>query len=225
MLTARSGLFGLPLVILPLVVIMLSKLTQPTWLPILLHLAMLFVAAMVCHGELAKDRPPTRYLTAFYLWMSAGGVLGGMFNALVAPLIFDTIMEYPLAMVLACLLRPGSGSDRTPPHRHWLDYAMPLALGALVAAFALAIRVSDIESRWLRVGLLCGPPTLICYLFRYWPIRFGLGIGAFLFVGLFATTRWASVLHLERSFFGVYRVTQTYQHGAVFPVHGLSGCG
>src|SRR5207245_11225475 len=71
-----------------------------------LHLAVLFVTAMICHGELARDRPPTRYLTEFYLWMSFGGVLGGLFNALVAPVVFDSIVEYPLVLVLACLLTP-----------------------------------------------------------------------------------------------------------------------
>ena len=61
---------------------------------------------MVCHGELARDRPPTGQLTEFYLWMSLGGVLGGLFNALLAPLVFSSVVEYPLVLVLACLLRP-----------------------------------------------------------------------------------------------------------------------
>ena len=63
---------------------------------------------MVCHGELAKRRPDGRYLTEFYLSMSVGGVLGGLFNALVAPVLFTTVLEYPLALVLACALRAGA---------------------------------------------------------------------------------------------------------------------
>ena len=53
-----------------------------------LHLIAFFATALVCHGELAKDRPPARHLTEFYLWISIGGVCGGFFNALLAPLIF-----------------------------------------------------------------------------------------------------------------------------------------
>ena len=77
---------------------------------------------MVCHGELARDRPPSRYLTEFYLWLAVGGVLGGVLNALIAPQLFDRIVEYPLVMVIACLLRPRAGAERaaqapasTPP--------------------------------------------------------------------------------------------------------------
>ena len=73
---------------------------------VLLHLGALFVTAMVCHGELARTRPPTKYLTGFYLLMSLGGVLGGIFNTIVAPQLFDRIWEYPLMMAVACLLLP-----------------------------------------------------------------------------------------------------------------------
>src|SRR5205085_734362 len=66
----------------------------------------------LCHGELAKDRPSPRHLTEFYLWMSVGGVLGGLFNALVAPTCLPYgIIEYPMAMVLACLVRPYMSQD------------------------------------------------------------------------------------------------------------------
>jgi hypothetical protein len=65
-----------------------------------------FWTAMVCHGELARDRPDTRHLTEFYLWMSVGGVTGGIFNALIAPILFPRIWEFPLAIMAAGLLRP-----------------------------------------------------------------------------------------------------------------------
>jgi len=67
-------------------------------------LVALFVAAMVCHGELAASRPQVRDLTEFYLWLSLGGAIGGLFNVLVAPLIFKTTAEYPLGLLLACLV-------------------------------------------------------------------------------------------------------------------------
>src|SRR5207245_5141325 len=65
-----------------------------------------FVTTLLCHGELAKDRPSTRYLTEFYLWMSVGGVVGGMFNALFAPVVFNGLAELGLAIFAAGFLRP-----------------------------------------------------------------------------------------------------------------------
>jgi hypothetical protein len=65
-----------------------------------------FWTAMLCHGELARDRPSPRHLTEFYLWMSVGGAVGGMFNGLFAPVIFPGIWEFPIAMFVAGLLRP-----------------------------------------------------------------------------------------------------------------------
>ena len=74
-----------------------------------LHLGAFFITALVCHGELAKDRPAARHLTDFYLCMSLGGVLGGIFNALIAPQVFwFGVAEYYLAMVLACCARPNN---------------------------------------------------------------------------------------------------------------------
>src|SRR5262249_36880806 len=121
----------LPILALALVFLMLCELGLIIWVKILVHLVVLFVAAMVCHGELARDRPPTRHLTEFYLWMSVGGVLGGLFNALVAPLVFLRLVEYPLAIVFACLLRPppapaapdqeaARSEGRPPAAKSWL---------------------------------------------------------------------------------------------------------
>ena len=58
---------------------------------------------------LARMRPPPRYLSLFYITIALGGLLGGIWNALVAPLVFNRVVEYPLALVLACLVAPGSG--------------------------------------------------------------------------------------------------------------------
>ena len=71
------------------------------------HVLGFFTTTMVCHGELAKDRPSTKHLTEFYLLMSVGGMLGGMFNALFAPVVFQQgIWEFPLCLFAAALARP-----------------------------------------------------------------------------------------------------------------------
>ncbi|HYY95186.1 MAG TPA: fused MFS/spermidine synthase, partial [Pyrinomonadaceae bacterium] len=89
-----------------LVLVYLSGAAQPVWFLILFHLLFLFLASMACHGQLADDRPPARHLAEFYLCLAAGGALGGLFNALVAPLLFHTLVEYPLIILLASYLRP-----------------------------------------------------------------------------------------------------------------------
>jgi hypothetical protein len=127
---------ALPLVLIPLVIT-----AAPGWGPPLLpalplvlagalNLACFFVVGMVCHGELARRRPPAERLTEFYFFLSVGGVLGGAFNALLAPLVFPGVWEYPLALVAACLVKPATPDDskRTPT---W-DILLPLALLGLV---------------------------------------------------------------------------------------------
>jgi hypothetical protein len=90
----------------------LSGAAQPAWFLILFHLLFLFVAALVCHGALADDRPGAAHLAEFYLWLAAGGALGGLFNAVLAPLLFNSIVEYPLVILLASYLRPAYKSAR-----------------------------------------------------------------------------------------------------------------
>lgn len=79
---------------------------NPVWSTVVAMCGFL-TTALVCHGELAKDRPSTKHLTEFYLWMSVGGMVGGMFNGLLAPVLFWGVVEFPLAIILGCLLRPG----------------------------------------------------------------------------------------------------------------------
>jgi hypothetical protein len=99
---------------------------------LMLDLVTFVVAAYVCHGQLAADRPNARYLTDYYLWLSVGGALGGIFNGLIAPVVFSRLVEYPMALFLACLLRP---SWLSPP-RFW-SRARGLAL-LVAGAFVLA---------------------------------------------------------------------------------------
>ena len=83
---------------------------HPAWLMTILNLLLFSVAAMIYHGELAKDRPAPSRLTEFYLCLSIGGILGGLFNALIAPLLFQNVIEYPLIMLLACAFRPAGST-------------------------------------------------------------------------------------------------------------------
>jgi len=70
------------------------------------------VIALACHGELARTRPPAVYLTGFYVALSFGGMVGGLFTALVAPYAFSWVAEYPILIAAAVLCRPAGAPGR-----------------------------------------------------------------------------------------------------------------
>lgn len=96
----------LPAFLTALVISFLLQLMRPIALLVPLHLIGLFIVGYICHGELASDRPKPNYLTLFYFWISVGGVAGGIFNAIISPLLFTSILEYPLVLVISFLLLP-----------------------------------------------------------------------------------------------------------------------
>ena len=71
---------------------------------VLLYFGALFSICMLCHGELVRLRPSTRYLTEFYLMISAGGALGGVLVSLVSPAIFTTFFEWKVGLAVSFLI-------------------------------------------------------------------------------------------------------------------------
>jgi hypothetical protein len=110
-----------------------------------IHLTTLFVAAMVCHGELARIRPSARRLSEYYLWLAAGGALGSCFNALIAPLVFNWVVEYPLALTVAAFLLPPLFPGARHPVLGMANRAGPIALGCTVAAIVFLNRHQFIQ--------------------------------------------------------------------------------
>jgi hypothetical protein len=182
------------------------------------NLIYFFLAALTCHSQLAADRPSTTYLPEFYLWMSIGGVLGGMFNALLAPVIFRSVTEYPLVMLLACLLLPADerGEGRWPL---WRDLLFPA--GILLLTLALGVMV-DKFARGQLAGLLVvfTVPLVITYAFRRQPLRFALCLGAVLLSAGLITAVSKRTMHAERNFFGVLRVMRNDSDTMHTLVHG-----
>lgn len=205
----RSVARPLPIAAVALVFLILSRATQPMVLLICAHLLFFFLACMVCHGQLAEERPPVAQLTRFYLWLSFGSVLGSACTALVAPHIFTTIAEYPLAIVLACLLRPWPGRSLEKNRWRWLDVALPLLLGTLTISLAMMAPVFDWSSALLRNALVIGVPMVLAFTFVDRPIRFGLGLAAVILVCGTQPGSFGKTLHVERNFFGVSRVTSS----------------
>ena len=97
----------LPAAIAVAIVILNGAAGIPLFVSLVGNLLVLFLAALVGHGMLSEDRPEASRLTEFYLVMSLGGVLGGAFNALLAPVLFNSILEYPLMLIAILMLRPG----------------------------------------------------------------------------------------------------------------------
>src|SRR5690606_10989229 len=83
-------------------------------LQLFVHLAAFSLTALMCHQRLVARRPDPAHLTDFYLCLSLGGVVGGAFNAFVAPVIFDNVWEYPIVLALSCLARPWGDLGRVP---------------------------------------------------------------------------------------------------------------
>ena len=108
-LIARESLLFLHLIALVVALVTLSQTRHDNWfVTSSTGVAVFFTTAMLAHRTLYEARPAPRYLTEFYLWMSFGGALGGMFTALIAPKIFSQIFEYPLLLALSMACRPGA---------------------------------------------------------------------------------------------------------------------
>jgi hypothetical protein len=206
--------------------------TQPAWLVLPIHLLAFFFAALVCHGRLAAERPPADQLTSFYLWMSLGGVLGGAFNALAGPVLFHRLgfVEYPLAMLAACVLRPAPW-ERLRLRR--FDFVAPIFLGVVVVVIVYLAR-GELATEWAREvaestslkpemikSAACfGLPLIVVYFFVDRPIRFALGLGALFLAGTFDIGAQGRVLHLERNFLGVVKITRSADGEFIQMVHG-----
>ena len=196
----------LPVAALLLSLLVLLEAREPLWVVIPVHLTGFLVAALVCHGELAGDRPAAGSLTEFYIWIAVGGALGGVFNALLAHVLFDSLIEYPLVLVLAGLCLPRRpGRFPAGPQTRWLDFAAPALLGVLVATIlALAGRAGpelELAGRGFALSVAAG----VALNFARRPLRFALSVGAILVAGALLAPG-DRVLHQERSFFGVNRV-------------------
>lgn len=200
--------------------------------------ATIFLITLTCHGELARTRPAARHLTDFYLTMSLGGMLGGTFNALVAPIVFVYITEFPLALVAACLAlprlsevvnAPKAAADRGDDvFRVVVPALIFFAAGKfLTGGFTWVQRQMQwlitetevvLQAKTAAALLVFGLPTLAAYLFVDRPLRFGACVGAF-WLACFVTYYRAPneqpdgfQPYQTRSFFGTIRVDANGYH-------------
>lgn len=187
-----------------------------------LALITLFVVSMVCHGRLAALRPNPVYLTEFYLWMSFGGVLGGAFVGLAAPVLFDGIWEYPILLVMAALAR-GLGEESVQSsgiRRAALEALPPLALAGLILVLELRLDLPG-DGVGLMIGLMVLSGGALLWSVRR-PVALALSILSILLLGhvIGESGHKSDLIAQERSFFGVHRVKRDVSSGLVTLVHG-----
>jgi hypothetical protein len=211
--------------VLELVFLVLLKATQPVLLVVATIFMALLLSALVCHGRLSEDRPPGSQLTEFYLWVALGGALGGVFNAVVAPVAFNSIVEYPLAIVAACLLRPArpvSAPARPTRGLRRLDVLLaPACVGALtvgVSAAGVSAGLAPVAARATAFAIA----LVACAALSARPVRFGLAIGAVLLAGTVPVGAHSDTIYAQRTFFGVLRVERDQAAHLHRLIHGTT---
>ncbi len=189
------------------------------------NLTAFFFSALMCHQLMAERRPAPGRLTEFYLLLSLGGVLGGVFNALIAPVVFNMVWEYPLVLVAVGLLRPWSGREV----RTWEIIACVIGvlialsgpLGLALVRYAPDIRAAVPDAELVRIAqAVLGIAALFAFLLRDRAVMFTVVIGAMVWSGYHVARGYDWTL-TERSFFGVMRVASTTIEGLDGPVHVL----
>lgn len=200
-----------PAVVAFLLITGLQKLAPVRTMPALFiagHLFAFFILAYVCHAEVAERRPVPQHLTEFYLWLSLGGVLGGIFNGIVAPVAFDTSVEYRAVVVLAAVVLPARYYLRFG----WRELAVDDGDGRLVglAGFALAAIAAAIAMTgdWLILTSLLFVGALLASSWE--PRSFGYACVVFGVVFLSnPSSPEKAVIERERSYYNELAVTET----------------
>ena len=177
------------------------------------HLALFGMVAFWCHGLLWELRPQAGELTRFYVLIASGGLLGGVFAVLAAPLLFTEVWEYPVLCCLAALALPGSlDAGRPPWQRAWV------VLSVTAAVAAIACLHVDGYPVWTRLG---GVLFLVLSLPGLWTLRSrpALLAAALLLMSLAPAAAWTlrggEVLARARTWFGVYRVVEMAGEGVM----------
>lgn len=205
----------LPAVLAVLVLFSLRPTASLGW--IALFLVAFFVVSLIAHRILFEARPDARHLTVFYLTMSVGGALGGLFNSIFAPLFFDRLLEYPITIALIALLMVRRPSEAAPR-----DVALGLGLSALVLLpLLIDLPMLHLLGAAGKTLLVVAILFAIYLVFAKRPAVAPATTAAMLAIWAMVST--ANMLLVDRSFFGVHLVKERgefreYTNGTT--VHG-----
>jgi hypothetical protein len=206
-----------PLCIIALAAVMIYDPIKSIIAVIAVHIGIFFVLALTCHGELARRRPAPQHLTAFYMWMSAGGMIGGIASGLIAPYTFNWIAEYPILIALAVLCRPGLALPKSYAEQIIFFGALGVAVLALILFRAFEVDVDTNIFNWVVAGLL-----IVTVLFWGDPLPFAAIVAFVLFANHYVIEAGDSRVHSVRSFFGVLKTSETYDGRFRLLSHGTT---
>ncbi|HEY1474637.1 MAG TPA: fused MFS/spermidine synthase [Pseudolabrys sp.] len=180
------------------------------------HLLAFFVIAMACHGELARSRPAPAHLTVFYVSLSFGGMLGGLFSGLLAPYTFSWVAEYPILLVLAVLCRPFAGFRWQAIEPWFWPVAILVVLQLMLPGFFGFHLTSDMTTSLNAVVLVL---LAVSILFLFDPPKSAVAVAlALALMRFYPTDEGRS--ETVRSFFGVLRIFETPDRDFRVLMHG-----
>lgn len=185
------------------------------------HQLCFFIIAMACHGELARTRPAASHLTGFYVALSFGGMVGGLFAGLIAPYTFSWIAEYPILLALAALCRPAMMSTGRGGFGLWL-----VAIVAALILIGLAYREGTVTEflEANRVWMVAGFAAVMAILASLWRIN-RWSVAALVVLGLILIRVYPSDdgrVETVRSFFGVHKIVVTANGQYHVLMHGTT---
>ena len=185
------------------------------------HLVCFFVIAMACHGELARTRPGARHLTGFYVALSFGGMVGGLFAGLIAPYTFSWIAEYPILLALAALCRPAGTSAVRGGFGLWL-VAVVAGLVLIGLAYRQGSVTSFLEAKriWMVAGFACVMMVLaVLWRIDRWSMAVLVVLGLIL-IRVYPADEGR--VETVRSFFGVHKIVVTSNGRYHVLMHGTT---
>jgi hypothetical protein len=217
---SNNALRMVQLLTVPFTFVFLEGTKQFMILPIMVAGAVsFFVTACLCHRQMFETRPAARQLTAFYLTMSLGGVLGGLFVSLLAPVLFNDVSEYPVLLLLALFL----STDVMDDGKIIADIKKPLRIVAVALGVGLFFHVAGValtRPYWLGMNaVVIGFFAASALLFMRAERKFLMAIFIFLLV-LRAGLPGDPVVAQARNFFGVLSVKQSGEFSNMF--HGTT---
>jgi spermidine synthase len=193
------------LLLFPLSAANTSVAAQYMWYIVAGHLLLLMTGALLCHTALSTRRPAPRHLTEFYVWIALGGALGAAFTAAAAPVLFKTVLEYPLLVALLGFFRErGDGEGEF----NGLDLILPAALGFLVVGESRVLQWAkvDITSNLKLTVAVDAVIILTAYLFRRRVLRFAVALAVLVATYHSLLPQFygsSSFTYTARDFFGV----------------------
>jgi len=192
------------------------RIIERIWFTIPVHLFVMFMVCIYFHGKLADDRPAVAQLNSYYVWMSAGGIAGGLFNSLLAPVIFVTQIEYAFTLLVAACLCSYLSESYFDPAYAMSRRIMVAGVFMFLLHFPGWLDEVNLSKLFSENGIFMTFMALLSlYVFNNfrrgaWALLLCISLAAFI-----QTISDPKIVMIDRSFFGILRVTRLVNDGEV----------